>query len=238
MFVFRKKSIIIISVLLITLFTFILCFGALSLKPIDDVSVKTIKIVLDAGHGGIDGGVVGVKSGVKESQLNLSVVKKLETYFISSGMKVKLTRNSDAGLYGVATKNLKRKDMEKRRDIINEFQPNIVISIHMNKYSLSTRRGAQVFYKKNDERAKILASSIQKSFNKMPTASRECSILTGDYYLLNCTEYPSVIAECGFLSNPEDEALLLSEDYQNELAYSIFKGVIEYFSIMTSEFNN
>ncbi len=238
MFIFRKKNIIIISVLLITFFTFILCFGALSSKPIDDVSVKIIKVVLDAGHGGIDGGVVGVNSGVKESQLNLSVVKKLEAYFKSAGVKVKLTRNSDAGLYGVATKNLKRKDMEKRRDIIKEFEPNIVISVHMNKYNVSTRRGAQVFYKANDEKAKILASSIQKSFNKMPSASRECSILTGDYYLLNCTDYPSVIAECGFLSNPEDEALLLTEDYQNEIAYSIFKGVVEYFSITTSEFNN
>lgn len=229
MFVFRKKNIIIISVLIITALTFILCFGALTIRPVDDMSLNAIKIVLDAGHGGIDGGVEGVKTGVKESELNLSVVKKLETYLVGAGMKVKLTRTSDAGLYGVATKNLKRKDMEKRRDIIKEFEPNLVISVHMNKYSLSTRRGAQVFYKSGDEKGKLLASSIQNNFNEMATASRDCSILTGDYYILNCTEYPSVIAECGFLSNPEDEALLLSEEYQNELAYSIFKGVVEYF---------
>ena len=236
MLVIRKKNIIIISVLLITVLTFILCFGALATKPIADVSVNNIKVVIDAGHGGIDGGVEGINTKVKESKINLSVAKKLESYLISAGMKVKLTRNSDAGLYGVATNNLKRKDMEKRRDIIKEFEPNIVISIHMNKYSLSTRRGAQVFYKDSDEKAKILASSIQEKFNEMPTASRECSILAGDYYILNCTNYTSVITECGFLSNPEDEALLITEEYQNEVAYCIFKGIVEYFSIANNNF--
>jgi len=236
MLIFCKKNIIIISVFLITIFTFILCFGALSTKPINDVTVNRIKVVLDAGHGGIDGGVQGVNTGVKESVLNLSVVKKLEEYLVSAGINVLLTRNTDAGLYGVATKNLKRKDMEKRRDIINDFQPHVVISVHMNKYSLSTRRGAQVFYKKSDENAKLLASTIQQSFNIMPNASRECSILAGDYYILNCTEYTSVIAECGFLSNPEDEALLLTEEYQNDIAYSIFKGIVEYFSLSNNNY--
>ena len=98
----------------------------------------------------------------------------------------------------------------------------------MNKYTLSTRRGAQVFYKNDDEHAKILAKNIQESFNSMESASRECSILTGDYYILNCSKYPSVIAECGFLSNPEDEALLITDEYQQAIAYSIFKGIIGY----------
>ena len=228
MFVFKKKNILIISVLLATAFTFILCIGAIVNKPASDVSANKVRIVLDAGHGGIDGGVSGVKTGVKESELNLSVVKKLEKYLISAGMSVTLTRNSDAGLYGLATKNLKRKDMQKRRDIINEANPHLVVSIHMNKYSLSTRRGAQVFYKNGDENAKKLATSIQNNFNAMEEASRKCSILTGDYYLLNCTEYTSVIAECGFLSNPEDEALLVTEEYQESIAYNIFKGIVSY----------
>ncbi len=236
MLIFHKKNVIIISVLLITIFTFILCFGALSSKPINDVTANKIKVVLDAGHGGVDGGVQGINTGVKESELNLAVVKKLEEYLVNAGMNVVLTRNTDAGLYGVATKNLKRKDMEKRRDIINEFEPHVVISIHMNKYSLTTRRGAQVFYKNSDDNAKLLASSIQENFNEMPTASRECSILSGDYYILNCSKYTSVIAECGFLSNPDDEALLLTEEYQKDIAYSIFKGIVQYFSKVNDEF--
>ena len=119
--------------------------GAIVTQPIGESAANKVKIVLDAGHGGIDGGVSGVSTGIKESELNLKVVKKLETYLISAGMSVTITRNSDAGLYGVATKNLKRKDMEKRRDIIKSVEPHLVVSVHMNKYSLSPRRGAQVF---------------------------------------------------------------------------------------------
>ena len=118
--------------------------------------------------------------------------------------------------------------MEKRREIIIKAQTHLVVSVHMNKYSLSTRRGAQVFYRSGDENAKLLASSIQSSFNSMDEAVRKCSILTGDYYILNCTNIPSVIAECGFLSNPDDEALLITEKYQDSIAYNIFKGIVEY----------
>jgi N-acetylmuramoyl-L-alanine amidase len=98
----------------------------------------------------------------------------------------------------------------------------------MNKYSASTRRGAQVFYKENDEKGKLLADSVQASFNQMEEAVRECSALKGDYYILNCTDYPSIIAECGFLSNPEDEALLITDEYQDSIAYTIFKGIVGY----------
>lgn len=213
-----------------TILTFILCFGVLSTKPIGEASASKIKIVLDAGHGGIDGGVSGVKTGVKESELNLKVVKKLQTYLMSAGITVVLTRSTDAGLYGVATSSLKKKDMLKRKEIIMESKPDMVVSIHMNKYSVSTRRGAQVFYKSCDDNGKMLAVSIQENFNQMSQASRACSALSGDYYILNCSEYPSVIAECGFLSNPEDEALLITEEYQDSIAYAIFKGVVSYLS--------
>lgn len=230
MFVFKRRNLLIISVLLVTVFTFILCFSALAKIPIGEASSNSIKIVLDAGHGGIDGGVSGVKTGVKESELNLDVAKKVQSYLVGAGMSVVLTRNSNAGLYGMATKNLKKKDMQKRRDIINKAEPHLVVSIHMNKYSSSSRRGAQVFYKKGDSSAKLLAENIQKSFNDMEQAVRKCAILTGDYYILNCTKYPSVIAECGFLSNPEDETLLIDEKYREDVAYAIFKGIVGYLS--------
>ena len=236
MFVLKRRNIIIISVLLITALTFLFCFSALQDKPTGDASANKIKIVLDAGHGGVDGGVIGVKSGVKESDLNLIMVKKIEKYLVGAGMSVVLTRSSDAGLYGVATKNLKRKDMEKRRDIINKAKPNLVVSVHMNQYSVSSRRGAQVFYKEGDYASKLLAKSIQDSFNNMEEATRSCSALIGDYYILNCTEYPSIISECGFLSSPEDEALLLTDEYQESLAYAIFKGIVGYLAQTTTTF--
>ncbi len=228
MLVFRRKRVVIVFVLLATLLTFIFCIGAITSRPASEATANKVKIVLDAGHGGIDGGVVGSITGIKESEINLKVVKKLEKYLVNAGMSVTLTRNSDAGLYGVATKNLKKKDMQKRKEIIDEVTPDLVVSVHMNKYSLATRRGAQVFFKESDEKSELLAMQIQKSFNEMEEASRECSILSGDYYILNCNEYPSVIAECGFLSNPDDEKLLVTEEYQDKIAYAIFKGIVGY----------
>lgn len=231
--VFKRKNLIIISVLVATIITFVVCFSALASIKTSKADVGKIKIVLDAGHGGVDGGVCGVKTGVKESELNLSVVKKLEQYIICAGMEPVLTRSSNAGLYGVATSNLKRKDMEKRKEIINNSGAVAVVSIHMNKYSVSTRRGAQVFFKKSDENSKMLAENVQKCFNEMDSASRSCSILSGDYYILNCSNTPSIIAECGFLSNPQDEALLITEQYQSEIAYAIFKGIVGYLTQAT-----
>ncbi len=233
MIVLKRRNLIIISVLIIVFLTTILCFGAIKVNPVGHSGVNKIKIVLDAGHGGIDGGVSGVRTGVKESELNLKVVKKLEKFLIDAGMQVYLTRNSEAGLYGVANSSLKRKDMENRKKIIESVKPNLVISIHMNKYSVSTRRGAQVFYNSENENSKILALSVQDCFNSMEQATRKFSALAGDYYIIKCTEFPSIIAECGFLSNPEEEALLITEKYQDDLAYNIFKGVSTYLAQTT-----
>ncbi len=238
MIVLSRRNLVIISTLLATVITFTVCIGALVGVKKSNAEVVGVKVVLDAGHGGKDGGVSGIKTGVKESDLNLKVVKKLENLFISAGISVVLTRSSEAGLYGTATSNLKKKDMLKRKEIINNASPTLVISVHMNNYSVSSRRGAQVFYKASDSNAKKLASNIQKSFNEMKEATRECSALTGDYYILNCSNFPSVIAECGFLSNPEEESLLVTNEYQEKIAYAIFKGAIEYLSEMSFNFFN
>ncbi len=229
-FIFKRRNVLIICVLLITAITFFICFDALSKVPIGEASKNNIKIVLDAGHGGVDNGVCGINTGVKESEINLAVVKKLQKYLEDAGMSVVLTRNSDAGLYGIATKNLKKRDMQKRKEIIEKAEPHLVVSIHMNEYTTTTRRGAQVFYKKDSLEGKKLALSIQDSFNDMKESLRDFSPLIGDYFILNCSDFPSVIAECGFLSNPEEEALLVTEEYQDDIAYAVFKGIVGYLS--------
>ncbi len=188
------------------------------------------KVVIDAGHGGIDGGVTGVKTGVKESELNLSVAKKLKDKLEDAGIEVIMTRRSASGLYGLPIGGFKKRDMQKREEIIEEASADVVISIHMNKCPYSYRRGAQVFYKKSSEQGKSLADSLQNSLNSMEEATRDFSPLAGDYFILNCSETPSVIVECGFLSNEEDEALLISDDYQEKLCYYIFKGLADYFA--------
>ena len=227
MFVVKKRNIIIITALFLTAVTFVLCFTAL-IKSNVSASDFGVKIVLDAGHGGIDGGVSGITTGTKESDLNLSVVKKVEGYLKDAGIPVVLTRSSDAGLYGVASSSLKRRDMEKRRDIIMNAKPTLVLSVHMNYYSNSSRRGGQVFYNAESEEGKNLALCVQKNLNGLYEGVKDYSALSGDYYIINCTPYPSVIAECGFLSNPYDEALLITEEFQCEVAYSLFRGIIEY----------
>lgn len=236
MVVLKKRNIVIVSVLLITAITFAVCFGAISSLKIGETTSLGLKVVLDAGHGGIDPGVVGRTTGVKESEINLKIVKKTEELLVSAGVSVVLTRSSDAGLYGLATKNLKRKDMEKRKKIIESANPDLVVSVHLNSYSSSSRRGAQVFYKDKCESSLKLASCMQNSFNSMESAVRECAYLKGDYYILSCSSFPSVICECGFLSNPDDENLLITEEYQTEMAYAIFKGIINYFADQTQEF--
>jgi len=229
MFVIKKRSLVIVCALVITAITFSVVLGALA-KGSVSASENDVVIVLDAGHGGVDAGVSGVSTGVKESELNLKVVKKIERNLCASGFNVVLTRSTSAGLYGVATGNLKRKEMLKRKEIIHSANPTLVVSVHMNYYSLPSRRGAQVFYKKGDEKAKALAESVQEKFNLMERATRTCNALTGDYYLLNCSEFPSIIAECGFLSNQEEETLLISDDYQEEIAYAIYQGIVGYLS--------
>ena len=118
--------------------------------------------------------------------------------------------------------------MKKRAEIINENAPALVISVHQNFFSMPSRRGAQVFFREDSSSSKTLACAIQTAFNEMPEVSRTYSALAGDYYVLNCSDYPSVIVECGFLSNAEDEALLISEDYQKKVASVIAQGALSY----------
>lgn len=191
-----------------------------------------IKIVLDAGHGGIDGGVVGVSSGEKESDINLAITLRLKEELEGMGFTVALTRKTEAGLYGTATKGFKRRDMEKRKEIIEEVAPSLVISVHQNFYPSKTSRGAQVFYDKNSEEGKLLAQTLQEKLNGLYQTQgvKERKIATGEYYMLQCTAYPSVIVECGFLSSPKDDVLLTSEAWQRRIAEKIAAGALAYLS--------
>lgn len=229
MFVIKKKTIIAACVALCILVTFILCCSALMAESATGGGKDAMTVVIDAGHGGIDGGVVG-STGVKESDLNLEISKRVKRCFEDAGFRVVMTRQTSGGLYGVATTGFKKRDMRKRKEIIEKAKPNAVISVHLNRFSQTTRRGAQVFFKDSDEQSRAFALALQKSFNGMEEAVRECQALKGDYYILNCTPYPSAIVECGFLSSPEDEKLLMDADYQEKLAYAVFKGTVDYLS--------
>lgn len=209
-------------------FAFSLCVNALSVAVFS--LDNPLCVVLDAGHGGIDGGVCGKRTGTKESAINLAIVMKLKPLFDDAGFDTVLTRKTDGGLYGAATKGFKKRDMQKRKEIIERAAPALVISVHQNYYPSSFLRGGQVFFNAESESGKAFADVMQKNFNEVyaKEGARERRALSGDYFMLKCTSAPSVIAECGFLSNPEDERLLSSELFQEKIAEAIFASALEY----------
>jgi len=192
-----------------------------------------ITIVLDAGNGGVDTGSVGKTTKITESELNLAIVNKLESLLNSGGIDVVKTRKDENGLYGIYSKDYKIRDMQARKEIIENSGAKLLVSIHMNSFTSSSNRGAQVFYHDANPNSEILALSIQNCFQKdLPESNK--GISTGDYYILKCdSSIPSVLCECGYLSNPEDEKLLADEEYQKRVAYSIYKGIVSYLN-----FNN
>ncbi|MEG2014168.1 MAG: N-acetylmuramoyl-L-alanine amidase [Clostridia bacterium] len=189
----------------------------------DTHSLIDYTIVIDAGHGGVDGGVVGL-GGTKESDINLVYSKTLAEKFVTRGFKVVLTRETEDGLYGLATNGFKRRDMQARKKTIADCNADIVISVHMNKYSNRMRSGAQVFFVSDSERDKKLADNVQIALNSIN--SRTYSAIAGDFYMCRCTPNPSIIVECGFLSNPQEEQLLLMEAHRVKITDAIFDGVM------------
>ncbi len=213
---FRKNSVIIVL--------FVAILASLTPMAVIASSINKRVIVLDAGHGGYDGGVSGVASRVKESDINLEMVSLLKGYLEAEDFTVVLTRDSDKALG-----DTKREDMNKRVKIINDSNPILFISLHSNFYSSPYRRGIQVFFNKgvDEDLARTLQDRINGSLN-YPTINRKLPSLFGDYYILANTNAPSALIECGFLSNVEDEKLLLDEGYRMKLAYIIFLGIKDY----------
>lgn len=210
-----------------------LCVQALNTpQTVGAFGEENMRIVVDAGHGGADGGVSGKTTGVKESDLNLAIAYRVSDVLTDMGFEVTMTRKTEAGLYGTATKGFKKRDMQRRKEIIESVDPMLVLSIHQNRYPARSVRGGQVFYAKESERGKALALSVQAELNELygKEKVKERKAAVGDYFILNCADCPSVIVECGFLSNPLDEKLLTTEIWQKKLAESIATGVVNYLS--------
>ncbi len=222
-FLIIKKKTLCIFLALLVVFASIISFAVVSTSS----SPKpTYTVVVDAGHGGIDNGSIG-HAGTLESEINLWYANTLKEYLTQFGFKVVMTRSDGNGLYSPFAKNKKKDDMQTRQKIIEKTKPDMVLSIHMNSFSQASSRGAQVFYAKDSELGELLAQNIQEQFKKNLVKPRS-SCQVGDYFIVNCTSYPSVIVECGFISNPEEEQLLLTEDYKNQVCYSVVCGVLSY----------
>lgn len=181
-------------------------------------------IVIDPGHGGMD---IGASVGnIYESDLVLQISKKIKEVFENSGYFVILTRENEEALSG--DKFIKKIDMQRRVNIINQSSAKVAISIHLNKYSSSKFRGAQVFYDNTILENKILANAIQKNMkNYLGNTNRKIS-MKDNLYLLNRINIPCCLIECGFMSNHEEFKLLQTASYQYKLSKSILLGINEF----------
>jgi N-acetylmuramoyl-L-alanine amidase len=190
-------------------------------------SVKTEEkcIVLDAGHGGADPGKVGI-NGIEEKHINLEIVRRVKKYLEAADVRVVLTRENDQVPEEGQRKNQKVQDMRRRVDVIESNRPHAVVSIHQNSFPQEAVHGAQVFYYAGSISGQKLASRLQNAVTRYADIGNQRQIKANDsYYLLRRTEVPTVIVECGFLSNREEAMLLVTEDYQNEIANAIVQGI-------------
>ncbi len=191
-------------------------------------------LVLDAGHGGFDPGKVGVNN-ILEKDINLSIVKKLQKLLEEEGFTVYLTREKDELLGPVNSTSKKKDDMIARIKMIEEINPFFTISIHQNSFTNPSVHGPQVFYYDGSKESATMAYVLQDILNQQLNAEkpREPQANT-NYYLLTRTPTPTVIVECGFLSNEAEANLLASDDYQDKVAHTIFLGILSYYEATTS----
>ena len=185
-------------------------------------------IVIDAGHGGKDPGKVGVNEAL-EKEINLQIALRLKSLLEQNDVKVVLTRAEDKDLASEQAVNRKTEDMRARADLISETNPVLMVSIHQNSYPEEDVDGAQVFYYTGSALGKQLAEIIQNSLKSgLKDGNHRAAKANKEYYLLKKAVCPAVIIECGFLSNPAEAALLVTEEYQEKLAFSIHLGIMEY----------
>ena len=217
----RKKAAIVGTYILVILCFIVVTYGAsiatttvAQLIPME----REPTIVIDAGHGGIDGGAISV-SGLPESQYNLEISLKLEDLLHLLGFQTKMIRRTDISVYtsGQTIAAKKVSDLRQRVRMVNGTENAILLSIHQNTFSDSQYRGAQIFYGpkgESRELAQLLQEGLRQTLN--PDSQRNIKKADG-VYLMQHIESTGVLVECGFLSNPQEEALLRSADYQRKI---------------------
>lgn len=189
-------------------------------------------VYVDAPHGGADGGCSSA-DGVPEKGINLSIMLKLRDILTINGYQVEVTRDSDvsihdSGIEGLA--NQKSSDMDNRLALFNKYDDALCLSIHQNQFTQPQYRGAQMFYSATNASSEALARSLRGSFRELlqPDNEREIKQCGKELFLCYYSENPTVMAECGFMSNPEEAAMLNTDEYQTKVALTLFYGITDY----------
>lgn len=229
-----KRLIIFLPYCIIALISAGLVFVTADKEQMVTTAVAAPLIIVDAGHGGSDGGAVA-GDGTQEQYLNLDIALKLNDLLTAAGYETLLTRTDDNSIHDADAKTVREQkvsDIHNRLKIIESNPPCIFISIHQNYFSQSQYSGAQVFYSPNHEKSSILAECIQQSIvsSIQPENTRQIKESGSSIYLLYHAKEPAVLVECGFLSNTEETAKLNDEKYRMQMAEAICKGIIKYIS--------
>ena len=182
-------------------------------------------IVIDSGHGGDDPGKIGINQ-AKEKDVNLKIAKKVKKRLKKEGWKVVMTREEDVMLGDAEKGNRKIHDMKARVELINKTMPAMAVSIHQNSYQEAEIHGAQVFYYSHSQDGKRMAETMQRALLMADEENTRQAKGNDTYYLLKRTEVPTIIVECGFLSNPQEAEKLTEDEYQKKLAQAITSGII------------
>ncbi len=229
----KKRLGIIAGLLLITVFVFTFQM-ANNNKTVETVTLPVSQkvIVLDAGHGKPDEGAQS-STGTTEAETNLKIALKVQNLLEQSGATVILTRSDENAIYDLDKNTLREKkisDIHNRVKIGNESSADIFVSIHLNKIPQEQYWGWQCFYKENDEKSISLAKSLQSNLNEaIQKENKRVAMKLDSVYIMKHVEIPISIVECGFLSNQEEEQQLLSDSYQDKLAWGIYNGIMDYF---------
>jgi N-acetylmuramoyl-L-alanine amidase len=231
---FKNKAFIVYVILFIAYLTFIV-LSFINIDSLADVNSSDISepiIVIDAGHGGEDGGAVA--NNIVEKDINLSISKKLKDIFKASGFIVITTRDKDKMINtnGSSLREKKVSDMKNRLELFNKNENNIVVSIHQNKFSQEKYSGTQIFYSDNNPQSETMAEYIRKNIAKLIQPENERTTKPADrsIYLLYNSKVPAVIVECGFISNYIEANKLKDNNYQKKLAFAIYSGVLEFYN--------
>lgn len=221
-----------IVIVLILLSWKILSSWSMATHTVPEIPTKTV--VIDAGHGGVDGGAVA-STGVIEKDLNLQIAQYLKPLLEAQNFTVIMVRETDLSLHDPAADSIrskKKSDLRNRLALINEHPDALVVSIHQNTFTESQYRGAQMFYGVHHPQSPIAAQYIQDAIvaELQPDNQRKIKKAPSSVFLLQHAKPAMVLVECGFLSNPEELALLSSDSYQQHMAGAIANGIVNYYN--------
>ena len=222
--ILKRIIIVTLSIILIVVLCSFATKSVINVNSSDTIKSKKT-VVIDAGHGGIDDGTIGADNS-KEKNINLDIARALYDYLTVCGINSVMIRNDDSEFYKTGEKRTKS-DLYNRLDFINSVDNSVLISIHQNHFEDESEWGTQIWYSANTAESEVLANSVLLNVKELlqPENKRENKKSDNSYYILYKAKVPSIMIECGFMSNVRENTLLQNEEYQNDMAYCIMSGV-------------